>query len=98
VQEYDAPVLEMDELYIRKAGEAGEEILGQMYNFVVRDTRSTSLDSFSLSSHFLITGQGRLPCNSSSRNDPISSSFDPQEGSVAAPSRSLVRHPTVLAL
>jgi hypothetical protein len=34
-QEYDAPILELDELYKRKAG---EDITKQMYNFKVRCT------------------------------------------------------------
>ncbi|KAJ1638608.1 hypothetical protein T492DRAFT_585625 [Pavlovales sp. CCMP2436] len=39
-QEYDAPVLEYDELYKRKAG---EEITGQMYNFIDKDGHSVTL-------------------------------------------------------
>mmetsp|Transcript_21018 Transcript_21018/g.62164 ORF Transcript_21018/g.62164 Transcript_21018/m.62164 type:complete len:504 (+) Transcript_21018:18-1529(+) len=39
-QEYDAPVLEHDELYKRKAG---EEITGQMYNFVDKDGKNVTL-------------------------------------------------------
>jgi histidyl-tRNA synthetase len=36
-QEYDCPLLEEQELYVKKAGEAGEEILEQMYSFTTKD-------------------------------------------------------------
>ena len=39
-QEYDAPVLELDELYKRKAG---EEITQQMYNFKTKDGYEVAL-------------------------------------------------------
>jgi len=39
-QEYDAPVLELDELYKRKAG---EEITQQMYNFKTKDDYEVTL-------------------------------------------------------
>src|SRR5690606_33909616 len=39
-QEYDAPVLEGEELYVRKAG---EEITEQMYNFVDKDGYKVTL-------------------------------------------------------
>lgn len=39
-EEYDAPVLENEELYIRKAG---EEITQQLYNFVDKGGRRLSL-------------------------------------------------------
>jgi histidyl-tRNA synthetase len=39
-EEYDAPVLESEELYIRKAG---EEITEQMYNFVSKDGHRVAL-------------------------------------------------------
>jgi histidyl-tRNA synthetase len=39
-EEYDAPMLESEELYIRKAG---EEITEQMYNFVSKDNHRVSL-------------------------------------------------------
>eukprot|EP00962_Isochrysis_galbana_P061769 scaffold44236_cov140-Isochrysis_galbana.AAC.1 len=38
--EYDAPVLEAEQLYVRKGG---EEITGQMYNFVDKDGKRVSL-------------------------------------------------------
>ena len=39
-EEYDAPVLEKEELYKRKAG---EEIVQQMYNFVDKDGKAVTL-------------------------------------------------------
>lgn len=51
-QEYDAPVLEYDELYRRKAG---EEITGQMYNFVDKE----SADATHLRSPALSAGRMR---------------------------------------
>jgi histidyl-tRNA synthetase len=38
--EYDAPVLEAEQLYVRKGG---EEITGQMYNFIDKDGKRVSL-------------------------------------------------------
>lgn len=65
-KEYDAPVLEHVELYERKAG---EEIVGQMYNFVDKEgTRVTlrpemtpSLARLVLSQTNLATGEVRVP-------------------------------------
>jgi len=42
-ERYDAPVLESEEIYKRKAGEAGEEILDQMYNFVDKEGARVTL-------------------------------------------------------
>ena len=39
-EEYDAPVLESEELYTRKAG---EEIVGQLYNFEDKGGRKVAL-------------------------------------------------------
>ena len=39
-EEYDAPVLESEQLYVRKAG---EEITDQLYNFVDKGGRKVSL-------------------------------------------------------
>ncbi|MCB0307249.1 MAG: ATP phosphoribosyltransferase regulatory subunit, partial [Calditrichaeota bacterium] len=39
-EEYDAPILELEELYIRKAG---EEITGQLYNFEDKGGRRVTL-------------------------------------------------------
>jgi histidyl-tRNA synthetase len=41
-QEYDAPILEHEELYVRKAG-GGEEITQQMYNFKDKADRAVAL-------------------------------------------------------
>lgn len=39
-EEYDAPILESEQLYVRKAG---EEITDQLYNFVDKGERRVSL-------------------------------------------------------
>ena len=50
-EEYDAPILESEELYTRKAG---EEITGQLYNFGIRGPPgelATGNDPFAGSAH-----------------------------------------------
>lgn len=56
-EEYDAPVLESEELYIRKAG---EEITEQMYNFVSKDGHRVALrPEMTPSLARLVLGKGR---------------------------------------
>ena len=70
-QEYDAPVLEYDQLYKRKGG---EEITEQMYNFVDKDGKEVTLRPGTVTAHLFSKLRDR---NLSHTSDPTSSLVRP---------------------